>query len=205
MMRAMCWLCEFKTPSDPSGTGHRWQARRGFLLAAGASAATSGSLRQHSQSMMVANTNSIRKMLRQTDTETIQPPTMGAMAGETEKIMVTSDIIFSASAPLYKSRVIARPMTTPAPADTPCSMRKPHNIWTLLAIAQGISVVPLPGGRWAALGALVGVLAIVLAVGGRIGRCRQHEPAVDLHRSERHLREQRQMIGLGSVNPDDAN
>ena len=31
----MCWLCELKTPSTP----HRWNSRRGFLLAAAASAA----------------------------------------------------------------------------------------------------------------------------------------------------------------------
>ncbi|MGV0958406.1 MAG: M48 family metallopeptidase [Limnohabitans sp.] len=37
----MCWLCNFKTPSTPSATpsAHRWNARRGFLLATGASAA----------------------------------------------------------------------------------------------------------------------------------------------------------------------
>jgi Zn-dependent protease with chaperone function len=40
MMRAMCWLCELKTPSMGPTTEHRWQARRGFLLAAGAAAAT---------------------------------------------------------------------------------------------------------------------------------------------------------------------
>jgi Zn-dependent protease with chaperone function len=37
----MCWLCDFKTPtSDSPETAHRWQARRGFLLAAGAAVAT---------------------------------------------------------------------------------------------------------------------------------------------------------------------
>jgi Zn-dependent protease with chaperone function len=37
----MCWLCNFKTPSSPiSAEGdHRWNARRGFLLAAGTAAA----------------------------------------------------------------------------------------------------------------------------------------------------------------------
>lgn len=38
-MRAMCWLCELKTSPDASAAPHRWQARRGFLLAAGAAAA----------------------------------------------------------------------------------------------------------------------------------------------------------------------
>jgi Zn-dependent protease with chaperone function len=39
----MCWLCDLKTPSSPSTTSgeHRWNARRGFLLAAGATAAGS--------------------------------------------------------------------------------------------------------------------------------------------------------------------
>ncbi|MGV0985365.1 MAG: M48 family metallopeptidase [Limnohabitans sp.] len=39
----MCWLCDLKTPSSPSATSgeHRWNARRGFLLAAGATAAGS--------------------------------------------------------------------------------------------------------------------------------------------------------------------
>ena len=37
----MCWLCDFKNPSsDAPETTHRWQARRGFLLAAGAVVAT---------------------------------------------------------------------------------------------------------------------------------------------------------------------
>jgi len=37
----MCWLCDFKTPStDAPETAQRWQARRGFLLAAGAAVAT---------------------------------------------------------------------------------------------------------------------------------------------------------------------
>jgi Zn-dependent protease with chaperone function len=40
----MCWLCNFKTPSPSAPSeqtrgAHRWNARRGFLLAAGASAA----------------------------------------------------------------------------------------------------------------------------------------------------------------------
>jgi Zn-dependent protease with chaperone function len=37
----MCWLCDFKPPSSPTTapSEHRWNARRGFLLAAGASAA----------------------------------------------------------------------------------------------------------------------------------------------------------------------
>ncbi|MFM8756141.1 MAG: M48 family metallopeptidase [Limnohabitans sp.] len=34
----MCWLCDLKTPS-PAPKPHRWQARRAFLLAAGAAAA----------------------------------------------------------------------------------------------------------------------------------------------------------------------
>jgi Zn-dependent protease with chaperone function len=38
MMPGMCWLCELKNPSC-APTEHRWQARRGFLLAAGAAAA----------------------------------------------------------------------------------------------------------------------------------------------------------------------
>jgi Zn-dependent protease with chaperone function len=41
----MCWLCDFKTPSSTasaaSGDEHRWNARRGFLLAAGSTAAGS--------------------------------------------------------------------------------------------------------------------------------------------------------------------
>jgi Zn-dependent protease with chaperone function len=40
----MCWLCDFKTPSSTaaaSGDEHRWNARRGFLLAAGTTAAGS--------------------------------------------------------------------------------------------------------------------------------------------------------------------
>ncbi len=39
----MCWLCDFKTPSSPSTTPgeHRWNVRRGFLLAAGSTAAGS--------------------------------------------------------------------------------------------------------------------------------------------------------------------
>jgi Zn-dependent protease with chaperone function len=36
-MRAMCWLCDFKSPSTTDGP--RWHPRRGFLLAAGAAAA----------------------------------------------------------------------------------------------------------------------------------------------------------------------
>ncbi len=38
-MRAMCWLCDFKTPPPSPAASHRWQARRGFLLVAGAAAA----------------------------------------------------------------------------------------------------------------------------------------------------------------------
>ena len=39
----MCWLCDFKTPSSTSAASgeHRWNARRGFLLAAGTAAAGS--------------------------------------------------------------------------------------------------------------------------------------------------------------------
>ena len=40
MIRLMCWLCELKNPSETPLADHRWQARRGFLLAAGAAAAT---------------------------------------------------------------------------------------------------------------------------------------------------------------------
>jgi Zn-dependent protease with chaperone function len=38
MMTVMCWLCDLKTPS-PAPNPQRWQARRAFLLAAGAAAA----------------------------------------------------------------------------------------------------------------------------------------------------------------------
>ena len=39
----MCWLCELKTPDNTVAAPHRWQARRGFLLAAaGALAAPAG-------------------------------------------------------------------------------------------------------------------------------------------------------------------
>ena len=39
----MCWLCELKTPDNTVTVPHRWQARRGFLLAAaGALAAPAG-------------------------------------------------------------------------------------------------------------------------------------------------------------------
>ncbi len=39
-MRAMCWLCDLKTPSTNGADGvQRWHPRRGFLLAAGAVAA----------------------------------------------------------------------------------------------------------------------------------------------------------------------
>ena len=37
----MCWLCDFKTPNQTPVAAHRWQARRGFLLAAGATTAAS--------------------------------------------------------------------------------------------------------------------------------------------------------------------
>ena len=37
-MTVMCWLCDLKTPS-PAPNPQRWQARRAFLLAAGAAAA----------------------------------------------------------------------------------------------------------------------------------------------------------------------
>jgi len=35
----MCWLCDFKTSDNAAAAPHRWQARRGFLMAAGAVAA----------------------------------------------------------------------------------------------------------------------------------------------------------------------
>lgn len=35
----MCWLCDFKTSDNAAAAPHRWQARRGFLMAAGAAAA----------------------------------------------------------------------------------------------------------------------------------------------------------------------
>ena len=38
-MRAMCWLCDFKTSDNAAPAPHRWKARRGFLLAAGTAAA----------------------------------------------------------------------------------------------------------------------------------------------------------------------
>jgi Zn-dependent protease with chaperone function len=39
IIRAMCWLCDFKTSDNAAAAPHRWQARRGFLMAAGAAAA----------------------------------------------------------------------------------------------------------------------------------------------------------------------
>ena len=78
----------------------------------------------------------LMKIARQMATATIQPPMIGAIAGETEKIIVTSDIIRSASAPEYRSRMIARPMTTPAPADRPCKMRHAHRYSMLCTAAQ---------------------------------------------------------------------
>ncbi|MNT31994.1 hypothetical protein D3C72_1678540 [compost metagenome] len=57
---------------------------------------------------------------------TIQPPRIGATAGAMEKIIVTSDSSRAAAASAYRSRMMARLITTPAPAETPCMMRKNH-------------------------------------------------------------------------------
>jgi Zn-dependent protease with chaperone function len=38
IIRAMCWLCDFKTSDNAAAAPHLWQARRGFLMAAGAAA-----------------------------------------------------------------------------------------------------------------------------------------------------------------------
>ena len=43
-----------------------------------------------------------------------------------ENIIVTKDNKRSAGAPSYRSRTIARPITMPAPAATPCIMRNTH-------------------------------------------------------------------------------
>ena len=65
-------------------------------------------------------------MVRQSEYLTIQPPSTGAMAGAIEKIIVTIDSRRAAGASGYRSRMMARPTTVPAPADTPCMMRKIH-------------------------------------------------------------------------------
>ena len=55
----MCWLCDFKTPSNAaSETTHRWQARRGFLLAAGTAVASGASAQ-----VDVGSASSMRKLV----------------------------------------------------------------------------------------------------------------------------------------------
>ena len=64
--------------------------------------------------------------MRQSNNLTIQPPSTGAMAGAIENIIVTIDSRRAACASAYRSRMMARPTTVPAPADTPCRMRNIH-------------------------------------------------------------------------------
>ena len=54
----MCWLCDLKTTDKPAAAPHRWQARRGFLLAA-ASAATAPALAQ----VNVGASSGVRKLV----------------------------------------------------------------------------------------------------------------------------------------------
>jgi len=65
-------------------------------------------------------------MARQSSRVTTQPPSTGAIAGAIEKIIVTIDSRRAAGAPAYRSRMMARPTTTPAPAEMPCMMRNIH-------------------------------------------------------------------------------
>ena len=71
-------------------------------------------------------TSSDRKIVRQSENSTIQPPRMGAMAGAIVKIIVTSESRRAAAASEYRSRMMARPTTTPAPDEMPCMMRNTH-------------------------------------------------------------------------------
>ena len=66
---------------------------------------------------MTANT------ARQPKATCTQPPMIGATAGARLKIMVVRLMRRCARAPSYRSRIMARPMTTPTPAVAPCSTR----------------------------------------------------------------------------------
>ena len=55
-------------------------------------------------------------------------PTIGAITGDTPKIIITCDINRCAAGPSNVSRITARPTTSPAPAQAPCSARQASNI-----------------------------------------------------------------------------
>ena len=85
-----------------------------------------------------ANRASSQKIIGQRANATTQPPTIGAMAGATPKIIETVDISRCAAAPSKQSRMIARPTIRPAPADIPCSARNTSNSPMLVDSAQPI-------------------------------------------------------------------
>ena len=69
------------------------------------------------QTTMTANT------ARQPNATCTQPPMIGATAGARPKIIVVRFMRRCAAAPSYRSRMMARPMTTPTPAVAPCNTR----------------------------------------------------------------------------------
>ena len=77
-----------------------------------------------------------QKIARQPRRFSTAPPITGASAGAMPKISVICDISRWASAPLKRSRMMARPSTRPAPAERPCSARNSHSDSMLPAIAQ---------------------------------------------------------------------
>ena len=66
-------------------------------------------------------------MLRQLDHPSSQPPTIGASAGATPKIIDMSDMARCAVSPEKRSRTTVRPTIIPPPATTPCRARPTSN------------------------------------------------------------------------------
>jgi hypothetical protein len=96
----------------------------------------SGSARDVHASTASVNASSAQKIARQPIVFSRMPPMTGAIAGAIENTSVICDIAFCASGPWKLSRMIARPTTSPVPADNPWSARASHSDWMLPAIAQ---------------------------------------------------------------------
>ena len=150
----MCWLCDLKTstqsaqPLTQLGAGHaaqgehRWSSRRGFLLAAGAAAATSFVPSESAAQVDVGNASGLRKLVPAQQLEQAAARQYRSMMDEArrQRALAPDD-----HPQLRRLRAIAQDLI---PFAQPWNDRSSQWTWEINLIASDqINAFCMPGGK----------------------------------------------------------
>jgi Zn-dependent protease with chaperone function len=185
----MCFICKFKTPfANPesgSASSPRWQARRAFLLAAGASAATNA-LAQ----VDVGSSSSLRKLV---PAETLENSARQQYAQVLSEARAKGALVPADHPQLQRLHTIAQQLI---PHTTPWNPRSRDWKWQVNLIgSKQINAWCMPGGK---IAFYTGILDQLKLNDDEVAMIMGHEMAHALreHARERLAKSQATSIGL---------